>query len=110
MEPDNISTSADSPTVSLRVFLSVIGSIIAATGGLTVYSTSDRYYAKDAVRDFKPVYTEIINLKEQIQDLKQEDRDIREWIGHIDRTHPPPELIKDIDDHESRIRALERKR
>lgn len=71
------------------------------SGVLTVTQTEDRYYAADAARDLKVRDIEIRHLHDQY-------RELRTWVQRIDDTHPPPDLIKDIDDHEKRIRALER--
>ena len=98
---------ADYDAASLPLFHRVVISVALlsglGSGALSVVGTADRYYGKDAVKDFALRDTEI-------QHLQQEIKYLRQWIGQIDATHPPPELIKDIDDHEKRIRALERTR
>ena len=71
------------------------------SGVLTITQTEDRYYAEDANRDFELRDERILNIRREADQL-------RHWVQRIDDTHPPPSLIKRLDDHEERIRELER--
>jgi len=47
-------------------------------------------------------------IQVELDYLKEGIRDLREQVRRFDDSHPPPALIQQIEDHEVRLRALER--
>ena len=76
---------------------------IGGGGGLyTIQSSQGGYDAEDAVR-------ELALRDERIARLQRDVERLEATVRGIDDTHPPPDLIRDLDDHEARLRDLERK-
>ena len=83
------------------ILLYVSLSLGGGSGALTLYSTSDRYHQADSERDLALRDERILNLALRITDLKKQ-------VQAIDDTHPPPDVLKHLDDLEARLREIER--
>lgn len=70
----------------------------AGSGGHSLYTSGD--YA---------THTDLAIRDERINNIAERLGEVRRDVERIDETHPPPELIKRIDDHETRIRSVERR-
>lgn len=82
------------------IIVSLLGS--GASGYRAYTGTQDRYYSQDAAKDFQIRDERIHRNTQDITELEQDYDFLRENI-------PPPEVRKELDDHEARIRLLEKR-
>lgn len=61
----------------------------------------DRYRSADAQRDLAIRDEKILSLRREFERLQHQ-------VQKIDDTHPPPAILRELRDHEERLRAAER--
>ena len=87
-------------TIQLLVYLALA---LAGGGGIATFTqTSDRYHGADAMRDLALRDSEIRHMREKLDAFGT-------TLTRIDDTHPPPELIKALDELRNEMRELEQR-
>lgn len=90
----------------------VVSLLTGGTSSIATLSTrqemDDRFRGSDWARE-KQIFEKELEVKdEQIASLRREFEKLQIQVQKIDDTHPPPAILRELRDHEERLRAAER--
>jgi len=100
-DDDRSDDSAIMDSNLIRTLVYIALTLSAGNGVYVASSASEVYTSADAAREARSVQIQIESLSMRIEDLKRR-------VDIVESTYPHPEVKIQVNDHEQRLRELER--